>query len=194
MSIVRVGHDGLAEKRLLGRHEGDLLPFCDADPLGRCFVTINRLGEIRLWDASGQQEPVSIDGPQDLIHTGFSRDGSYFFAVSSADGKVAETWVWSVDDLTPRLLRRMNRVEFGLRVSVNPVGSWLAMSGPLPASRLWSLAGPAGAEPIVLLHGPVNQIISSPEFSPDGRWLATADTSGLVLWPLTRRYPWQTCS
>jgi WD40 repeat protein len=73
-------------------------------------------------------------------------------------------------------------------VAFDPAGLRLAKRGPNPDHRLWSLAAPAGADPIVLRRGP-SQYAHLPEFSPDGQWLATNDWNGLTMWPLVRRYP-----
>jgi len=68
------------------------------------------------------------------------------------------------------------------------VGLRLAMRGPLPAHRLWTLSNPVAAKPLVLRSGPAGYS-QQPQFSPDGRWLATNDRSGLKMWPLAREYP-----
>ena len=187
VSIVRVGDDGLSDRLLLGRHEGDLHQTCRADPLGRFLVTATRSGEIKLWDVSGERAPATVDIQSRLRGLGPSKDGSHFLAVASSREKTQDVWIWSIDEHTFHLRRRLDRVEAGYR-QFDPVGLRLALSGPAPVNRLWSLSAPAGAEPVVLRRGPANYM-STPEFSPDGQWLATCDQSGLTLWPLVRRYP-----
>jgi WD40 repeat protein len=54
--------------------------------------------------------------------------------------------------------------------------------------RLWSLAAPLEAEPVVLRPGERGQT-NGAGFEPSGRWLATAGASGVSIWPLGRRYP-----
>jgi WD40 repeat protein len=54
--------------------------------------------------------------------------------------------------------------------------------------RLWNLAGPLEAEPVVLRPGERNQT-NGAGFEPSGRWLATAGGSAVSIWPLNRRYP-----
>ncbi len=50
------------------------------------------------------------------------------------------------------------------------------------------MASPADAEPLVLKRGDLG-VDWHHDYHPNGRWLATADTSSLMLWPLSRTYP-----
>ena len=52
----------------------------------------------------------------------------------------------------------------------------------------WTLAAPANCEPKTLSRGGVLRV-NAVAFTSEGDWLATADSSGLALWPLTGRYP-----
>jgi len=188
ISIVRVGDDGLSDRLLLGRHEGNLFPWCEADPLGHFLFTATRSGEIRRWDVTGGQAPTNVDVPRGLFDFNLSKDGSHLCAGANSlpDETVSDFWIWSVDERTFRLRRLFERIKVH-RWDFDPVGLRLVMTGPLPASRLWSLGAPAGAEPIVLRRGPA-KYVHQPEFSPDGQWVATSDMSGLTLWPLVRPY------
>jgi WD40 repeat protein len=188
VSILRVEDGRLSDRVPLGRHEGDLHPFCDADPLGRFLLTVAQSGEIRLWDATGERAPTSIDGPRNFGYSALSSDGSLFFVQSAPEERASDVWIWSIDELTFHLQRRLGRVEPPASPIIDPIGLRLAMLGPAPATRLWSLAAPAGAEPILLRRGAVTSD-RWPEFSKDGQWLASCDSSGLYLWPLARRYP-----
>jgi WD40 repeat protein/tRNA A-37 threonylcarbamoyl transferase component Bud32 len=189
VSIVRVGRDGLSEKRLLGRHEGNLFSWCDPDPLGRFLVTVTRSGQIKLWDAAGDRAPATADDMRGLFYSHVSRDGSHFFAVDSPPREnLADAWIWSVDDFRLRLRRRFERVEEKRWPDFDPVGLRLAMAGPVQATRLWSLTAPAAADPILLRRGKGTGA-GYPFFSPDGRWLATSGVGGVTLWPLVRRNP-----
>ena len=186
ISIIRVGDDGLSGRLLLGRHEGDLLRWCEADPLGHFLMTATESGEIRRWDVTGRQAPINVDVPRGLFDFNLSNDGSHLCAatVNLPGEAVSDVWIWSIEERTFRLLRRLDRIKT-TRWDFDPVGLRLVMTGPQPASRLWSLGAPAGAAPIVLRRGPANYL-SQPTFSPDGRWVATCDQSGLTLWPLAR--------
>jgi len=189
VSIVRVGDDGLSDRLPLGRHEGDLLRECMADPLGRSLLTWTGSGQIRLWDVTGERQPTSIDGPPGIHTIRFSDDGSYFWAAASSDEEdLSDVWIWSVEDLSLRLQRRLDRINYSLP-TIDPVRRQLAMGGPEEAmTRLWSLESPAGSEPIVLRRGDVVMTFW-PTISSDGKWLAICDGSGLTMWPLSRPYP-----
>jgi WD40 repeat protein len=189
VSIVGIGDDGLTERLPLGRHEGDLVQNCMADPLGRSLLTWTESGEIRLWDVAGRRQPRDFEGPQGIQTIRFSRDGSYLWATAPSDEEdLSDVWIWSVGDDSLRLRRRLNRIDFSLP-AIDPVRRQLAMRGPGDNStHLWSLDWPAGSEPVVLRRG---ETINTywPAMSPDGNWLATCDGNGLALWPLSRQYP-----
>ena len=188
VSVLRVGERGLTDRRLLGRHEGDVLG-CMADPLGRFFLTITRSGEIRRWDPSGELAPTDFELPPGFRPFYLSANGSYLVAGTDQREKMTDWWIGSLGDSGLSLVRRLNDVKTaGGWYALDSVGPRLVMRGPSPAYRLWSLAAPAGAEPIVLRRGP-SQYSHVPSFSPDGRWLATNDRSGLAIWPLVRPYP-----
>jgi WD40 repeat protein len=189
VSIINIGPDGLSEKRLLGRHKGTLFSFCDPDPFGRFFATVTRSGQIRLWDAAGDRAPTTTDDMRGVFYTNFSPDGSHFIGVDSSPlDTVADGWIWSIEDFEFHLRRRIQRIEQKRWPAFDPIGLRVAMAGPVPATRLWSLGAPAAAEPILLRRGK-GASFSYPEFSPDGRWVATYGNRGVALWPLGRREP-----
>jgi DNA-binding winged helix-turn-helix (wHTH) protein/WD40 repeat protein len=190
VSIVRVGRNGLSDQLPLGRHEGDLYPWCEADHLGRFLVTLSRSGEIVRWDLTGGRASANVRDPWDvgqLIDIGLSPDPPHLvMAFRTSQENVSDVWIWSVGEDAIRLLRRIEGVKsYSAFGAFDPVGLQMAMANPLPVNRLWSFAAPAGAEPTLLRRGPAN-FASFSGFSPDGRWLATCDQSGLMMWPLVR--------
>jgi WD40 repeat protein len=189
VSIVDVGPDGLSEKRLLGRHEGNLFSWCDPDPFGRFFVTVTRSGQMKLWDAAGVRAPTTADDMRAFFYSQVSHDGSHFFAVDSLPLEtLADAWIWAVDGGEFRLRRRIEGIEQKRWPDFDPFNLRFAMAGPVPATRLWSLGAPAAADPILLRRGKGTGV-GQPYFSPDGQWLATSGTRGATLWPLTRPEP-----
>ncbi len=69
-------------------------------------------------------------------------------------------------------------------------GAWLAGKWNAEGqrfTRLWDLRGPSGAEPIEL-RGREDARSFWTAFSPDSRWLVTADVAGVRFWPLVHDY------
>jgi WD40 repeat protein len=69
-------------------------------------------------------------------------------------------------------------------------GSWLAgkwNAAGQRLTRLWDLRGPSGAEPVTILGREDGRALET-SFSPDSRWLVTADIAGVRFWPLARAY------
>ena len=189
VSVVRVSNVGLSERILLGRHEGKLLSFCDADPFGHFLATVTLSGQIKLWDATGERAPTTSNDMRGVFYSNVSKDGSHFFGVDSLPQETAaDMWIWSINDLELSLRRRIPNIEQKRWPAFDPVGLRLAMLGPVPATRVWSLGAPNATDPILLRRGR-GRGAGNPVFSPDGRWLATYGGTGLTLWPLARPDP-----
>jgi WD40 repeat protein len=187
VSVTDIGPGGLSEPRLLGRHEGELVPHCIADPLGRYLVTHTLAGEIRLWDVSGQRAPTTTQGPPLSYDLGASRDGSFLYAGEPTPGeKTWDVWVWRVEGLELELLRRLRNVP-SFSAAFDPEGLHFAVRAP-NGVMMWPLGAPSGAEPISLRFGRPYWV-GGPAFSPDGQWVATSSSVGLHLWQLARQYP-----
>lgn len=68
----------------------------------------------------------------------------------------------------------------------DPVGRWLAAAATVrgrPNVRLFDLAAPPGADPLLLQRGDIS-FLGLVGFDPSGRWLATAHGDGAAFWPL----------
>jgi WD40 repeat protein len=72
-------------------------------------------------------------------------------------------------------------------VAFDRISHWLVAALEGQGLRMWDLAGPPDAEPLMLGRGPVTTIAA--EFEPTGRWLAAEDLNGVTFWPATRRWP-----
>jgi WD40 repeat protein len=188
VSVVTIGDTDLADRLPLGRHEGNLEAWCLENPLGRSFWTVNHSGEIKQWDPSGSQVPRDLELPPNFAPYELSKDGTHLIAGPSRASDSTEFSIWSISESGLDLVRNIDRGSEGGFNAFDPNGPWFAMRGPLPSHRLWLLAAPAGSEPILLRRGPT-QYSHRLAFSRDGRWLATNDQEGLLLWPLERPYP-----
>jgi WD40 repeat protein len=190
ISVVEVGEHGLSERRYLGhRNGGRPWHACRFDPDGRFFLTIPASGEIQVWDPTGKKRPRELIAPPRTA-VRFSTDGSHLFGIVLIErGEDGEILIWQIDGPDFRLLRRIHNVQLmGAVGSLDADGRWLAMRGPLPDNRLWSLEAPAAAEPIAIRRGPAGYV-QDVTVSPDGRWLATNHRLGLTMWPLARPQP-----
>jgi WD40 repeat protein len=185
--VVGVGDRELGPPRLIGRHEG-VLSNLAGDPLGRFIVTAGRNGDFRFWSLTDRKIPSIEQGPVDPPYFDFTPDGSLFSAVVE-EGDSWIVWVWDTRGDQPRFLRKLDigGTSWGF-YELDDSGRYIVRSGPDTSFRLWSLNGPADADPIVLHRGD-NEQANDVQLSPQGGWLATADAVGLAFWPLTRDYP-----
>jgi len=184
--VVEIGDREVSPPRLLGRHEGISRIACD--PQGRYFATADAGGEIRLWGLSGTPPPTVLQGPPNSIALEFTDDGSFLTSSINVQGDAVH-WVWSFEGGSPRLLGQFTYGQWGIGDRVwDTVGRRYARSGPDLKIRLWSMRAPADAEPTFLLRGEVDRLWEM-SFHPSGHWLASADRTGVALWPLARSYP-----
>jgi WD40 repeat protein len=100
------------------------------------------------------------------------------------------SWVWSLESEEPVLLRRFDLGATGvISWKVDPASGSVAKVGPDLKVRLWPMAAPADADPLVLQRGEVTQFFATLDFHPLGRALATIDYNACAIWPLARTYP-----
>ena len=189
--VHEVGAHDLSEPRVLGRHDGSGHRVA-VDPEGRLVVTSSSDGMLKIWDLTTTSPPVVIQGPEGVDAVEFFKVGPRLAARTVKDG-TERVWVYSFADGEPRLLRTFHSGEtfsIGIRPSWgwDAVGRRYAKNAPDGRTRLWSLAAPADADPLFLRRGEVGMDWWH-SFHPNGKWLATADTSGLMVWPLGRPYP-----
>ncbi len=191
VSVVEIGDHDLSEARVLGSHQGTGHRVA-LDPEGRFVATSNEKGLIKVWNPTGAAPPVVFRGPKGIKRLGIFGHEPRLAVRTSHDG-TQKIWVYSFTGSDPRLLRTFEdgpeRV-LGLRQlwGWDPGGRRYARNSPDLGTRLWSLSAPADAEPLVLRRGDIG-LDWYHSFHPNGQWLATADLSGLMVWPLSRPYP-----
>ena len=183
--LVDIGSDGLGPPRFLGRQK-DWVTWSVCDPFGRYFATADKDGEIRLWSLDGASPPKVLKGPRGHITAGFSADGSLIGVAVRQEEKVSVS-VWDIFSSPPELVRRAD-LGFSTGLKIDPFRGQAAQMNPDGSVFYWTLAAPAHAEPKTLRRGDVLRV-NAVAFTSEGDWLATADSSGLALWPLTGRYP-----
>jgi WD40 repeat protein len=193
VSVYRFIDGGLSEPRHL-RRSGHTVRSIAFDAEGRFLATAYVDGQIRLWDPESAAVVESFAGLPGVIRIRVLDDPLRVVA-DSWDGEVLTTRIWSVGDDGVRLLRTIESVHMGSYPGWDVLDwTWdrgrrlLAKSGPDNVTRVWSLNGPADADPTVLKRGDVGLSFNH-AFSPGSDWLATGDGSGLALWPLGRQYP-----
>ena len=127
---VDIGDAALSEARLLGRHEGDLIPKCLADDLGRFFLTFDKTGKVKRWDPTGKIAPASLKLPSASYSWGFiplflHPDGLLVVISLSAENSFDALLIFALDESGIRLLRRIKPPNINFP-AFDPVGPRIA--------------------------------------------------------------------
>lgn len=147
----------------------------EISPDGSHLATSGADGVVRIWDAAGSQELLSLSGHTDKVQgLDFRFDGKRL-ASASHDGTVR---IWDVT--TGLELLTLNAHEGGAHaVSFNPDGTRLATAGMDDTVRVWdSVTG----ELLLTFDAPSGGFHkgNALAFSPDGNFLAVAGADGHV--------------
>jgi WD40 repeat protein/DNA-binding winged helix-turn-helix (wHTH) protein len=185
--VFEIGEHDLSGPRRLGRHEG-LIVDAVFELHGRFLATANQQGEIRLWDPTGVAPSTIIQGPAEIIGIAQRPYGHFLSAGTKTAAGNLVSWVWSVAEGVPRLVRRHDLGDEGY-LTGDPVGRQIARAGPDGTIRLWTSVAPTDAEPLTLFDGDLVYPYRRLSFHPQGQWLSATNSNGLTLWPLGRRYP-----
>ncbi len=170
---------------------------------GQRIVTAGHDGTARLWDVRSGRLLHILSGHSDRVTSAlFSRDGRRILTASW--DRSARIWDGESGKLQRTLLGHSDRLNLA---AFSADGTRVATASWDQTVRLWNLAEPAAVEPAVepavrpplpahpgaaaaaaaapagFIALPHEERIQALVFSPDGKWLATAGSNGLLkLW------------
>jgi len=124
-------------------------------------------------------QPSSSDS---VAAIAFSRDQRIMVSATSGPPWEATSTLW---DLTGQARpRRLSVFEGGSPATISPDGATVAANagGGRAQAALWNVTRPQHPARLAVLSAGLSGALWGEAFSPDGRILAVASTSGLVLW------------
>ncbi len=112
----------------------------------------------------------------------FSRDQRIVVSATAGPPWEATSTLWDVTDQARP--RRLSVFEGGSPATISPDGATVAVNafGGQPEPALWNVTRPRHPTRLAVLAAGLSGALWGEAFSPDGRILAAASTSGLVLW------------
>ena len=124
-------------------------------------------------------EPSSSDSVDAIA---FSRDQRIMVSATSGPPWEATSTLWDITDQARP--RRLSVFEGGSPATISPDGATVAANafGGRAQAALWNVTRPRHAARLAVLSAGLSGALWGEAFSPDGRILAAASTSGLVLW------------
>ena len=124
-------------------------------------------------------EPSSSDSVDAIA---FSRDQRILVSATGGPPWEATSTLWDVTDQARP--RRLSVFEGGSPATISPDGATVAANafGGRAQAALWNVTRPRHPARLAVLSAGLSGALWGEAFSPDGRILAAASTSGLVLW------------
>ena len=177
---------------------------------GKQILTTSVDGTARVWDILGQQL-IKLEHQSPVTSANFSPNGKLI--VTASEDKTIQVWNTSGKQLyqiglpktsyfnPPKSQTRLPNSE-GIKISFSPDGQQFVTTGYDDIARVWFLSDKLLAQlaqlrlpiPHFLTGGAINvQIryskqVKTTNFSPDGRWLVTAEKDGFAsLWDINGR-------
>lgn len=163
----------------------EAIQVADLDPGGKSMAYA-RGPAIYLRSVQTWSDPPRLiaEHESDLAWLAFSPEGDLLAALDHA----GEIRLWSLRDGKGILVRALDGSGM-TRVGFDRAATRLAAFGRIEARteiRIWDLTAP-GSEPLIL--GGDLPFLNAVEFDPSGRWMATAATNQIALWPMSRSRP-----
>jgi WD40 repeat protein len=150
-------------------------------------IAVGEQGMAKVWDPEAETELFTLKGHQQTIDRVVVSPDGRLLATASQDQTIC---LWELTAEPPRggelLARRslvgpLNTLRIsGLAFSAD--SRRLAASGFDQTVRLWDVT--SGDETLTLRGH--RDLVAGVAFSPDGRWLASASTVGIKIWPTMR--------
>ena len=123
------------------------------------------------WQPSGSDNVGAV---------AFSRDQRILVSATAGPPWEATSTLWDVTDQARP--RRLSVFEGGSPTTISPDGATVATSTFRGQPALWNVTRPRHPARLAVLSAGFSGTLWGQAFSPDGRILAAASTSGLVLW------------
>ncbi len=122
----------------------------------------------------------------------FSRDQRILVSATGGPPWEATSTLWDVSDQARP--RRLSVFEGGSPATISPDGATVATNafGGRAQAALWNVTRPRHPARLAVLSAGLSGALWGEAFSPDGRVLAAASTTGLVLWNVVDR-PGRAC-
>src|SRR5690349_24186580 len=125
------------------------------------------------WEPSGSDSVGAI---------AFSRDQRIMVSATGGPPWEATSTLWDITDQARPL--RLSVFEGGSPATISPDGATVAANafGGRAQAALWNVTRPRHPARLAVLSAGLSGALWGEAFSPDGRILAVASTTGLVLW------------
>ncbi|MBL9139949.1 MAG: protein kinase [Verrucomicrobiales bacterium] len=159
----------------------------DWHPSGRFIATAAANGTAQIWDLETRHS-TALQHPTGLNDVRFSHDGDRLATVGEVQGDHSTVYLWNWTNSIVLTNRHAGHTAHIRTVAFGTNDHYLVTGGNDQRAFLWDTQTMKPLrEP--LLHPEVaayNSWVMSCDFSPDGRWLATASFDQLVrVWPTT---------
>ena len=144
-----------------------------------CLLAIVILAIVPRAIRESRWQPSSSDS---VAAIAFSRDQRIVVSANAGPPWEATSTLWDVtDQARPRLL---SVFEGGSPATISPDGATVAANafGGRAQAALWNVTRPRHPARLAVLSAGLSGALWGEAFSPDGRILAAASTTGLVLW------------